>query len=91
MNMSDRECLVKGIEEAARAGYRQGWDDGYEAARMTVEQIVKEWRKDPVGLDLKSALDALDMSKEKAREMLGRDKFDVVFAPLAEPGQKWFG
>ena len=91
MDTNDKEYLVKGTEEAARAGYRQGWEDGYEAARLTVELVVDAWRKDPTGFDVESAVKALDMSREKAREMLARDKFTVRCIPSTELGQKWFG
>ena len=91
MDTRDREYIVKGTEEAARAGYRQGFEDGWDAARMTVELVVNAWRRDPAGFDVESALKALDMSREKAREMLARDKFSAVFVPLAEPEQRWFG
>ena len=91
MDMNDKEYIVKGIEEAVRAGYRQGWEDGYEAARMTVETMVEAWRENPAGIDVESALKAIELCREKAWEMLARDKFDVVFPALAEPGQKWFG
>lgn len=87
----DKEYLVRGIEEAAYAGYRQGWNDGYNAARLTVELVVDAWRKDPMNFDVESALKALDMSKEKAWEMLSRDKFEARCALPDEPGKKWFG
>lgn len=91
MDTSDKKYLVQGVEEAIRAGYRQGFEDGWAAARLTVELVVNAWRKDPTGFDVESALKALDISREKAREMLARDKFNAVFVPLAEPEQKWFG
>lgn len=91
MDTRDREYIVKGTEEAARAGYRQGFEDGWDAARMTVELVVDAWRRDPAGFDAESALKALGMSREKAREMLARDKFRVTPLPTSEPGQKWFG
>ena len=91
MDMSDKEYIITGIEDAARAGYRQGWQDGYEAARLTLEQIVESWRENPEGLDLVSSLKALELCRERAWEMLGRDKFKVAPAPSIEPKQKWFG
>ena len=41
--------------------------------------------------DAESALKALEMSRERAREMLARDKFTVApIAPAVQEG-KWFG
>ena len=91
MDTSDKKYLVQGVEEAIQAGYRQGFEDGWDAARLTVELVVNAWRKDPTGFDVESALKALDMSREKAWEMLARDKFRVTPLPTSEPGQKWFG
>ena len=91
MDTSDKEYLIKCIEEATRAGYRQGWEDGYEAARLTVEMMVEAWRENPAGIDFESALKAIELCREKAREMLARDKFTVRCIPSTEPGQKWFG
>lgn len=34
---------------------------------------------------------AIESCREKAREMLARDKFTVRCIPSTEPGQKWFG
>jgi len=91
MDTSDKKYLVQGVEEAIRAGYRQGFEDGWDAARMTVELVVDAWRKDPTGFDVESALKALEMSRERAREMLARDKFTVApIAPAVQEG-KWFG
>ena len=44
MDTSDKKYLVQGVEAAIQAGYRQGFEDGWDAARVTVERVVDAWR-----------------------------------------------
>lgn len=46
--------------------------------RQYLEGAQKRWK-------------AIESCREKAREMLARDKFTVRCIPSTEPGQKWFG
>lgn len=82
MNMP---VIISTLEEAAREGYRQGFEEGYAAARMVVEAVAAAWRKEPWAYDLDGAMKALDMSREKAVEMMGSPEFTVSRAPVAAP------
>lgn len=70
-NIMEHILYVSTLEEAATEGYRQGFEEGYAAARMVIESVVTAWRQEPHAYDLEGALKALDMSREKAKEMLG--------------------
>ena len=80
-----RTVAVTTFEEAATEGYRQGFDEGYAAARLTVELVVKAWQKEPWAYDLEGALKALDMSRNNAEELLGTPNFTVTTVSAATP------
>lgn len=78
--------VVQTLEEAVNEGYRQGFEEGYAAARMVIESVVTAWRQEPHAYDLEGALKALDLSREKAKEMLGTPKYVVSGVYAAAPG-----
>lgn len=75
--------IVSTLEEAANEGYRQGFEEGYTAARIVVKMVADAWRKEPWAYDLDGALKGLDMSREKAVEMMGTPKFITAAVPVA--------
>lgn len=74
----DKTVIVRSITDAAQEGYAQGFQEGYQAACMVVEMVAEAWRKEPYAYDLDGAVKALEMSREKAVEMMGTPSFEVV-------------
>lgn len=71
------EILVSNAQEAVSEGYRHGFEDGYAAARIVVKTIADALlvqAGQDVGFD---CVHALDLSKDKAREMLGTTEFEL--------------
>ena len=79
------QMIVSTLAGAANEGYRQGFEEGYAAARLTIEVVVKAWRKEPWAYDLEGALTALDLSREKAVELMGTPVFVVSPVPVVVP------
>ena len=73
------------VERIINETYGTGFDEGYAAARLTVELVVKAWRQEPFAYDLEAALKALDMSKDKAKEMLGTPSYTVAAVCPSRP------
>lgn len=81
----DMPIVARTIEDAANEGYRIGFAEGYAAARTVLKTVVEAWRAEPQYYDLEGALQALDMSREEAAEMLGLPKFKICgIAPAAD-------
>lgn len=78
MDMKDKMYTVQGVEELAKTVYRQGFTDGWDAARFTVELMVQSQKAGRMQYDAELVLKDLDMSKDNAVEMLGRNQFSVV-------------
>lgn len=81
MQQKDKVCFVQGGRELAKAAYKTGFDDGFEAAvyaLRTISDGLKE--RDGVGLD-PSIIAGLGMCKAKAFECFGRDRFEVQHLP----------
>ncbi len=78
MDMKDKMYTVQGIEEMAKTAYKQGFIDGWDAARFTVELMVQSQKAGRMQYDVELVLKALDMSKDNAVKMLGRNQFSVI-------------
>ena len=73
--MKDEQVKVVGtVEDVARAAYDQGFRDGYDAARLVVEMLTNEERRGGGVFGAEGILKALDMSRDKAVEMMGTPK-----------------
>ena len=59
-------------EDIARAAYQGGFSDGYEAARMVIEVMAQDERESGGAYGADAMLQALDKSRAKGLEMLGR-------------------
>lgn len=71
--MTDKQIEAVGTaEDIARAAYRAGFNDGYEAARMVIEVMAQDERKNGGAYGADAALQALDRARAKAAEMMGR-------------------
>ena len=74
----DKTVIVGTIKEAAHTGYDQGFREGYQAACLVVE-VLAEAEKAGGGLYAAGGiLKALEMSQEKAVEMMGAPRFEVA-------------
>lgn len=74
----DKTRIVGAVEDAAYAAYDQGFREVYQAACLVVE-VLAEAEKAGDGLYAASGiLKALDMSREKAVEMMGSPRFEVA-------------
>lgn len=72
--MKDGRMKVVGtVKEVVRAAYDQGFRDGYDAARLVVEMLTNEERRGGL-YGAEGILKALDMSRDKAVEMMGTPK-----------------
>ncbi|WP_297260860.1 hypothetical protein [uncultured Desulfovibrio sp.] len=72
--MKDEQVKVVGtVEDVARAAYVQGFCEGYDAARLVVEVLANEERRGGL-YGAEGILKALDMSRDKAVEMMGTPK-----------------
>ena len=81
--MKDEQVKVVGtVEEVVRAAYDQGFRDGYYAARLVVEVLTNEERRGGGVFGAEGILKALDMSREKAVEMMGAPKFLLARVPV---------
>lgn len=78
MEFKDKMYTVQGVEEMAKTAYRQGFTDGWDAAHFTVELMVQSQKARKMPYDAELVLKALDMSKNNAVEMLGRNQFSVI-------------
>ncbi|WP_418449002.1 hypothetical protein [Bilophila wadsworthia] len=81
MQQEDKACFVQGGRELAKAAYKTGFDDGFEAAvysLMTISDGLKE--RDGAGLPSEIIV-ALGKCKAKAFECFGRDRFEVQHMP----------
>lgn len=73
--MKDEQVKVVGtVEDVARAAYDQGFRDGYDAAQLVVEVLANEERRGGGVFGAEGILKALDMSRDKAVEMMGTPK-----------------
>ena len=63
---------VGGVSDVARAAYQAGFGDGYEAARMVIEVLAQDERESGGAYGADAMLRALDKSRAKGLEMLGR-------------------
>lgn len=70
-------------EDIARAAYRAGFSDGYEAARMVIEVMSQDERESGGAYGADAVLEALDKARAKAAEMMGRPPV-VKQVPVAE-------
>ena len=81
MQQEDKACFVQGGRELAKAAYKTGFDDGFEAAVYSLRTISDGLQKrDGVGLD-PSIIMGLGMCRAKAFECFGRDRFEVRTVP----------
>ena len=78
MEFKDKMYTVQGVEEMAKMAYRQGFTDGWDAAHFTVELMAQSQKAERMQYDAELVLKALDMSKDNAVEMLGRNQFSVI-------------
>ena len=81
MQQEDKACFVQGGRELAKAAYKTGFDDGFEAAvysLMTISDELKE--RDGAGLPSEIIV-ALGKCRAKAFECFGRDRFEVRMVP----------
>lgn len=81
MQQEDKVCFVQGGRELAKAAYKTGFDDGFEAAvyaLRTISDGLKE--RDGAGLPPEIVV-ALGKCRAKAFEYLGRDQFEVRTVP----------
>lgn len=79
----ERMLVVSTFEEAAAEGYRQGFEEGYTAARVVIQTIadaLREQEGKDVGFD---GVHALDLSREQARAMLGSPVFTISGVAVA--------
>ena len=80
--MKDGRMKVVGtVKEVVRAAYAQGFCEGYDAARLVVEVLANEERRGGL-YGAEGILKALDMSREKAVEMMGAPKFLLARVPV---------
>lgn len=71
--MTDKQIEAVGTaEDIARAAYRAGFSDGYEAARMVIEVMDQDERENGGAYGADAMLQALDRARAKAAEMMGR-------------------
>ena len=71
--MTDKQIEAVGTaEDIARAAYRAGFNDGYEAARMVIEVMAQDERENGGAYGADAMLQALDRARAKAAEMVGR-------------------
>lgn len=71
--MTDKQIEAVGTaEDIARAAYRAGFIDGYEAARMVIAVLSQDERENGGAYGADAMLRALDKSRAKGLEMLGR-------------------
>ena len=74
----NKTVIVGTIKEAAHTGYDQGFREGYQAACLVVEALAEA---EKAGNGLYAAggiLEALEMSRKKAVEMMGTPRFEVA-------------
>ena len=84
--MTDEQVKVVGtVEDVARAAYGQGFREGYDAARLVVEVLTNEERRGGGVFGAEGILKALNMSSEKAVEMMGKPKLLLERVPVV-PG-----
>ena len=74
----DKTVIVGTIKESVNTGYSQGFVEGYQAACLVIEVLAEASRNEPCAYDLEGAVMALDMSREKAVEMMGTPRFEVA-------------
>lgn len=71
--MTDKQIEAVGTaEDIARAAYRAGFSDGYEAARMVIEVMAQDERENGGAYGADAMLQALDRARARAAEMVGR-------------------
>ena len=80
--MWDKTVIVGTIKEAAQNGYDQGFREGYEAACLVVEVLAKAEKAGGGFYAASGILEALEMSREKAVEMMGTPRFEVSPVPV---------
>lgn len=59
-------------EDIARAAYQAGFGDGWSAARMVIEVLAQDEKQNGGAYGADAMLQALDKSRAKGLEMLGR-------------------
>lgn len=74
----DKTVIVGTIKEAAHTGYSQGFVEGYQAACLVVDVLAKAEKEGDGLYTAGGILKALDMSREKAVEMMGSPRFEVA-------------
>lgn len=71
--MTDKQIeAVGGVNDVTQAAYQAGFSDGYEAARMVIEVMAQDERESGGAYGADAMLQALDKSRAKGLEMLGR-------------------
>lgn len=70
---SEQVKVVGTVEDVARAAYDQGFREGYDAARLVVEVLANEEKRGGL-YGAEGIMKALDMSRDKAVEMMGTPK-----------------
>lgn len=87
MQQEDKVCFVQGGKALAKAAYKTGFDDGFEAAVYALRTISDGLQKrDGVGLD-PPIITGLGICGAKAFEYFGRDQFEVRTVPPMGEGQ----
>ena len=82
--MTDKQIEAVGTaEDIARAAYQVGLDDGWSAARMVIEVLAQDEKQNGGAYGADAMLQALDKSRAKGLEMLGRPPV-VKPIPVAE-------
>lgn len=74
----ERALIVGTVREAAHTGYDQGFREGYQAACLVVETLAQAEKEGGWLYGADGILKALEMSREKAVEMLGTPRFEVT-------------
>jgi len=83
----EAKSIAEVLKSAATTGYNDGWEDGWNAAVTTLEMLDEAWKanyKDGSLVTIDGALIALNMSKDKAREMLETKSYDVQHIPVVQ-------
>lgn len=71
--MTDKQIEAVGTaEDIARAAYQAGFGDGWSAARMVIEVLAQDEKQNGGAYGADAMLQALDKSRAKGLEMLGR-------------------
>lgn len=79
------DIVAASASDAANQGYDLGFAEGYEAALLVVETMIADGEKTGHTYTAQGCQHALNMSRAKAKEMMGTPAFIEIGTVSAKP------